>query len=236
MHLAKTGSDANNPGASRVCGHGKEVEEEVRENNRTGAKRDGKLKAVFSRISSFSLRYRRESRDGIGRFPSFSSRSEREAESERSETRKSSIWSLGSRKSSASSVSRWSLRRRKSSVPTVALAEMGVVREEIIKERQEEVAMGQFPDQICEGILVPPPSLLEADDDELVPPPSVGHGDVVFRDERWLFPSEKERLRQSLLSQRVSTLLGGKESAVEKSVRDQGGVDDRQIKDVGVQQ
>jgi len=180
-----------------------------------------------SRSSLFPSTMDGDAGDKKSRFPSFSLKS-REGEnhganSEQSSTRRNSIWSLASgrsRISSASSVSKWSLRRRKSSAPTIAPADMSVVREDASREQQEEIFGPVYdlelsPDLLCEDTLAPPPSLVCLEGG--------------FQDERWIFPTDRERERQSPLKQQVDDMMGDE---VEEPARNEGDLDEMQMKEV----
>jgi len=184
----------------------------------------------------------REAGNKPSRFPSFSLRSrareKHDGDSERSTARRNSIWSIASGRSgrsSASSISKWSFWTRKSSTPTIMPTDMGVVREESIKERLEERPthgptsdLEQSPDLLCEDTLAPPPSLVCSEED-LVPPRSLFHLEGVFQDERWVFPADRERKQQSPLKQHVDDMVGGRDS---EHTREKDGVEQKQIKDL----
>ena len=213
-----------------------ETEVEVDDGRRSETKRErkGKSEGKFN-FPSFLSRSERKRRDKPVRFPSFASRNREihDGESENSSTRRTSIWSVASgrsRKSSVSSISKWSLIRRKSSVPVITPAEMGVVTEDTVKEELEELETpldsNQGLDLFCEDIAAPPPSLVS---EELEPPRGSMCPEGAFRDERWLFPIDKERRRQSLLGQCMDEVMGGQ---AEQAMGDSSGVEAGQIENV----
>jgi len=198
--------------------------------------RDGVHRARSGRgrfkLPSFASRRQSDDEDRPSRVSSFSVRDG----SERSYTRRNSIWSIASgwsRKSSNSSTSRWSLRKRRSSIPTITPAEMGVVREDAVREQQEEVlglypsGSEQSPYPASVGAVAPPPSLVC--DGELKPPRGLLCLEGHFRDEKWQSPSNKLKKRQSTLRQHIGDVASGQ---VVESANNDNAAEEMAISDV----